>query len=58
MQQLFNCNEVFQTFRHLKAFDMKMADVNEVTYPVWLVIKCLRLSQLILMMREDEIDST
>jgi len=35
-----------------------MAHMDEIFYPVCLIIECFRLSQLILMMREYKIDST
>jgi len=35
-----------------------MANMDKIFYPVWLIVECFRLSQFILMMREDKIDST
>lgn len=58
LDQVFNGGEVLQAFRHLAAVYVKMAHMDEVLYPSLLLKVGLRLCQLVLVVREDQVDAS
>lgn len=58
LQKLFDSDEVLETLGHLETLYVEVPHVNEVVDPVWLIVVGLGLRKLILVMREDKVNST
>jgi hypothetical protein len=58
VQNFFDCDKVFETFRHFELVNMQMTDVNEVLHPMLLAEMGLGLCDFVFVMRENQIHTS
>ena len=58
LKHLLDCDEVLERLRHFATGDVQVARVPEVVHPCVASVVCLALSNLVVMVRELEVDAT
>lgn len=58
LEGLFDRDEIFEGFRHFLALDVQVTNMPEIIDPVVAAVECLRLRDLIVVVREAQVDTT
>mmetsp|Transcript_14306 Transcript_14306/g.39902 ORF Transcript_14306/g.39902 Transcript_14306/m.39902 type:complete len:274 (-) Transcript_14306:1281-2102(-) len=58
LQGLTDCDEILERFRHLESLDVQVSRVEKIIDPLAALMKGLRLSHFVVVMREHEIDTS